>query len=242
MLVRFRRDDLSACEPVVESDPTILIGVHPCDVHGIDILDEVFADSPYDANYLARRAATWILALECQSPCSPHNLCVDKATNRVEWGYDVLMVDLGDRYFIFARTAAGESMVHEQACLRPATPADREALGRAREMQNASFRPRLSGSVKRLPGSLKDAYGSILWDAAGRRCLSCETCTMVCPTSSCFDVVDEVAFDLKAGHRCRVWDRFQSRIFAQVASGENFRGNAWQRQRHRVFKKEVYQY
>jgi ferredoxin len=241
-LLQFRRDDVGATKEIVESEPLVLIGVHPCDVQGINVLDEVFSDSPYDANYLARRAHTRIIALECQSPCSPYNLCLDKGTNRVEWGYDVLLIDLGDRYFIFTRTAAGESMLADLDCLRAATPADREALGKAREMQNGSFKPRLAAPVNRLPSALKEAYDDLLWEAVGRRCLSCESCTMVCPTCYCFDVTDKVEFDLVNGHRCRLWDSCQSKSFAEVAGGENFRGKASARQRHRLFKKEVYQF
>ena len=241
-LVRFRLDDAGASEEVVEAEPAILFGVHPCDVQGINILDEVFSDSPPDANYLARRSQTMIVALECLAPCSPHNLCFDKGTYRVEWGYDLLMIDLGDRYFIFTRTAAGEGLIADLPILRAATPADREALGRARETQAGSFKTRLSGPVSRLPNALKEAYDDLLWEAVGRRCLSCETCTNVCPTCYCFDVADEVDLDLVGCTRCRRWDSCQSREFAAVAGGENFRPRASERQRHRLFKKEVYQY
>lgn len=241
-LLEFRRDDVTASKEIVESEPLVLFGVHPCDVQGINVLDEVFSDSPYDANYLARRAQTKIIALECQRPCSAYNLCLDKGTNRVEWGYDLLLIDLGDRYFIFTRTAAGEGMLADLDCLRPATPADREALGKAREVQNGSFKPRLAAPVNRLPSGLKEAYDDLLWEAVGRRCLSCESCTMVCPTCYCFDVADTVEFDLNNGHRCRLWDSCQSKSFAEVAGGENFRGKASARQRHRIFKKEVYQF
>lgn len=241
-LVRFRRSDVTATSEVVEAEQTILFGVHPCDVHGINILDEVLSDSPPDANYLARRSKTRIVALECQAPCSPYNLCYDKGTNRVGWGYDLLMVDLGDRYFVFTRTAAGEELIKDVDCLKVATPADREALGRAREIQAGSFKPRLAGPATRLPGSLREAYDDLLWEAVGRRCLSCESCTIVCPTCYCYDVRDEVDFDLECGVRCREWDSCQSRQFAEVAGGENFRPRAAERQRHRLFKKEVYQF
>ncbi|MDM7916058.1 MAG: 4Fe-4S dicluster domain-containing protein [Candidatus Eisenbacteria bacterium] len=241
-LVRFKRSSVASTQESVQTEPIVLLGVHPCDVQGINVLDEVFSDSPYDANYLARRSQAKIIALECQGPCSAYNLCFDKGTYRVEWGYDLLLVDLGDRYFIFTRTPAGEGMIKDLACLRPATPADREALGKAREKQTASFKPRLNGPVHRLPSALKDAYDSLLWEAVGRRCLSCESCTSVCPTCNCYDVEDEVCFDLENGRRCRIWDSCQSPTFAMVAGGENFRGKSSSRNRHRLFKKEVFQF
>ncbi len=42
------------------------------------------------------------------------------------------------------------------------------------------------------------------------------------------------------GRRCRHWDSCQRADFALVASGESFRPKASERQRHRVFRKEVY--
>jgi ferredoxin len=170
------------------------------------------------------------------------SLCLDKGTARVEWGHGVLLVDLGDRYFVFTRTKAGEDMLSPITCLRPSTPVDREALDRAREAQAGSFKQRLNGRVSRLPSALREAYEDLLWEAIGKRCLSCETCTMVCPTCFCFDTRDEISFDLDNGHRCRLWDSCQNPAFAVVAGGENFRPKASQRQRHRIFKKEVYQH
>ena len=87
--VRFRRDDVKATQEIMDAQPLVLLGVHPCDVQGINILDEIFSDSPQDANYLARRANTRIIALECVAPCGAYNLCFDKGTYRVEWGYDL---------------------------------------------------------------------------------------------------------------------------------------------------------
>jgi formate hydrogenlyase subunit 6/NADH:ubiquinone oxidoreductase subunit I len=242
VLLRYKRGEIEATRGVVESEPLILLGVHPCDVHGINVLDEVFSDAPEDANYLARRAQTRIIAVECQTPCGPYSICYDKGTSRVEWGHDVLLVDIGDRYFVFTRTRAGEAMLKTVSCLDLSTPADREALDRAREVQASTFKNRLTARVNRLPSALREAYDDLLWEAIGRRCLSCETCTMVCPTCFCFDVQDEVSLDLTNGHRCRLWDSCQNRSFAVVAGGENFRGKAAARQRHRVFKKEVYQH
>jgi ferredoxin len=132
--------------------------------------------------------------------------------------------------------------VKDLDCLRSATPADREALGRAREIQSGSFKSRLAGPAARLTSALRDAYDDPLWEAVGRRCLSCESCTVVCPTCYCFDLCDSVTFDLNTGVRRRVWDSCQSSHFAEVAGGENFRPRAADRQRHRLFKKEVYQF
>jgi sulfhydrogenase subunit beta (sulfur reductase) len=115
-------------------------------------------------------------------------------------------------------------------------------LEKAREAQMARLESRLPLPVGRLPGIVKESYEGLLWEAIGRKCLSCGSCTNVCPTCYCYDVVDEMELDLCTGHRCRTWDGCQSVRFAAVASGENFREKTSSRQRHRIFKKEVYQF
>jgi len=218
--------------------------VHPCDVHGINILDEVMTDDPVDANYASRRSGCRIVALECTRTCSEFNLCTDKGTNRVEWGFDLLMVDLGDRYFVYVHSAPGEDLVRGKDYFRSADADDRVALEKAREAQGkAMAAPRLSANTaSRLHAAVKDSYDGLIWEAIGRRCLSCGTCTNVCPTCNCYDVEDRVQLDLCGGFRCRTWDSCQSTRFAEVAGGENFREKAVARQRHRIFKKEVFQF
>jgi sulfhydrogenase subunit beta (sulfur reductase) len=241
-LLQFTVDDVGATRQIVESEATILFGVHPCDVHGINLMDEVMTDSPVDVNYATRRSACRIIALECPGPCSPYNLCADKGTHRVEWGFDLLMCDLGDRYFVYVHSAPGEQIVAGKAYFERAGSTDRMALEKARELQNRQFGTRLTQPVNRLPNIVRESYDDFIWEALGKRCLSCGSCTMVCPTCNCYDQQDEMELDLCHGTRCRVWDSCQSPAFASVGSGENFREKSAHRQRHRIFKKEVFQY
>jgi sulfhydrogenase subunit beta (sulfur reductase) len=241
-LLDFRRDDLAATRQILEGGPTILFGVHPCDVHGINILDEVMTDGPVDSNYAMRRSQCRIIALECLGPCTEQSLCFDKGTHRIEWGFDLLLCDLGDRYFVYVPGAPGEELVAGKDYFTRAASSDRLGLEKAREAQAGKMATRLPQPVHRLPGLIKDSYEDFLWEAIGRKCLSCGTCTNVCPTCNCYDQADEMALDLCGGTRCRVWDSCQSPAFAAVGSGENFRERASARQRHRIFKKEVFQF
>jgi sulfhydrogenase subunit beta (sulfur reductase) len=241
-LLDFRRDDVGAVRQRLNAEATVLFGVHPCDVHAINILDEVMTDGPVDANYAMRRSQCRIVALECQTPCGELSLCRDKGTHRVEWGFDLLFVDLGDRYFVYVPAAPGEELIADKDYFERVGSGDRVALEKAREVQLEQLPARLPQPVHRLPALVKEAYDDFLWEAIGRKCLSCGTCTNVCPTCNCYDQMDEMALDLCSGTRCRTWDSCQSPVFAAIGSGENFREAASRRQRHRVFKKEVYQF
>jgi sulfhydrogenase subunit beta (sulfur reductase) len=63
---------------------------------------------------------------------------------------------------------------------------------------------------------------------------------MVCPTCFCFDVQDQVNWDLCSGTRCRQWDGCLLSEFAMVAGGHNFRRQREQRYRHRFYRKGKY--
>jgi formate hydrogenlyase subunit 6/NADH:ubiquinone oxidoreductase subunit I len=85
------------------------------------------------------------------------------------------------------------------------------------------------------------SYRSPLWEDLGEQCLGCGACTAVCPTCYCFDVYDEVNFDLQSGERFRVWDSCQFSQFATVAGGHDFRNGRSARLRHRFYHKFKYQ-
>jgi len=105
----------------------------------------------------------------------------------------------------------------------------------------ARFPYRLDFDVSELPSLLASSYRSDLWEKLGERCLGCSSCTMVCPTCTCFDVRDDVDFSLTSGQRCRVWDSCQLTMFATVAGGHNFRSQRAARVRHRFLRKGKYQ-
>ena len=46
---------------------------------------------------------------------------------------------------------------------------------------------------------MRTSYNSPLWKELGERCLACGSCTIVCPTCYCFNVVDEVDLALIDG-------------------------------------------
>jgi hypothetical protein len=79
-----------------------------------------------------------------------------------------------------------------------------------------------------------------LWEATARRCYSCASCNLSCPTCYCFDVEDELDMTLAAGARRRTWDGCQLKNFAVVAGNHNFRAKAASRLRHRIYRKALW--
>ena len=239
-LVRY---DLDPADPkpaaVIEHEPLVLFGVHPCDVTAIGTLDAAFGRDVADPHYLARRADAAIVALDCEQPCHESSFCLDMGSLYPAKGYDLMLTDLGECYYVEVSTELGEALA-EVARLHPASPEDLKAHQAAAERKRADFHYKLPVEVKYLPEVLDASYDSLVWEAIARRCFSCGSCNTVCPTCYCFDVVDEIAADLSGGARVRRYDSCQLDPFAEVAGGESFREERWSRLRHRMFRKGKY--
>lgn len=78
----------------IDDKPMALIGVHPCDIHAMRLLDEVFTRDHRDEHYLTRRRNTFIVGIDCPVPCSPKAYCRDMHTDSADQGFDVMLYPL----------------------------------------------------------------------------------------------------------------------------------------------------
>jgi len=226
-------------EPISEATPQVLFGVHPYDIQAIELLDEVFLTKHSDPNYISRRQSTVIVGVDCLRP-SPHAFAPSMGTDRADTGFDLLLTDLGDRFMVRVGSQRGADLLAEHT--EASAPSDKEIATQKALLDAArdQYEVTLNVARERLPKLLEDRYHDEYWEERSATCLSCGSCIMVCPTCFCFDVVDEVALDLKTGERIRRWDGCMLTDFAVVAGGENFRHDKASRFRHRIFRKGKY--
>jgi len=240
-LLEFAGPTPDGVRAVVAASATVLLGVHPYDLHGIATLDAAMSQPPADANYRARRSATRLIGLNVSGYANDNQFMADMGTlEPPAGGCDLFLTDLGDRYFVEVSTPVGVTMVKAVGVLHPAGPQDHKAKQEFDARKAANFPKRLPYQTRYLPELLDASYDSLLWDAVSRRCFSCGTCTNVCPTCYCFDVQDKLNLDACSGQRRRQWDSCQLRTFAEVAGGENFREHRSSRLRHRLLRKGKY--
>jgi sulfhydrogenase subunit beta (sulfur reductase) len=233
-----------AGDPIVESEveavPTILFGVHTCDLHAIPMLDRAFSADYPDAHYLERRKKTLIVSLECLTPCDEHSFCKDMGTMAAEDGYDLHLTDIGSAYTVDIGTEAGAALLEKYEGARRAADGDTRLLEEALSAKWPRFRNRLTFDSTELPALLAAGYNHSIWKQLGDRCLACGSCTNVCSTCYCFNVTDSIELSGTAAVRTRNWDSCQLEEFALVAGGENFREARGARQRHRMLRKGKY--
>jgi formate hydrogenlyase subunit 6/NADH:ubiquinone oxidoreductase subunit I len=226
--------------PAFDMQWRVLLGVHTCDLHAINLLGAAFGKGNADAHYLKRRATTLIVSLECLQPCDEHSFCKSMDTLSASRGFDLHMIDLGDAYAVEVGSRAGDALLTNHAHTRDMTRDEMRLLNRALTAKWEHFPRKLNIEARELPALMALSYHSPLWDELGKKCLSCAACNLVCPTCYCFDVRENIALNGKTGERVRVWDSCQLPQFAAVATGENFRKTSARRLRHRFFRKGKY--
>ncbi|MDD4888910.1 MAG: 4Fe-4S dicluster domain-containing protein, partial [Phycisphaerae bacterium] len=239
-LLKFHRNQPDTGEAAPDGQPIAILGMHPCDITSTWLLDKVFDTKNKDPYYQSRRERALIVGMDCGCPCDEHQFCLDMGSLYPKKGYDLFCQDLGDRFYVTVGTPAGQAVIDSTRLFTAATPADLLAHEEFEAAKTERFTRKLPFSADRIPELLGESYDSLIWDAVARRCFSCGSCNLVCPTCYCFNVSDELAMNLQDGERRRRWDGCQLRDFAEVAGGENFRPQTSQRLRHRVFRKGKY--
>ena len=224
---------------VLDTEPFVLIGVHPYDMVAINQMDIVFSNDNYDVHYMTRRNNATIVACDVQT--ASENVfagCVGTAV--VKDGFDVLLTKVGDSYLAEAATDKGEALL---AGAGAADAAKGDLAGRDKVWEENTKnlqKHKLKCSTSDIPRLLDAGLEHPVWKENAELCFSCGTCTNVCPTCYCFDVQDDVTWDMQGGKRARTWDSCQLTSFATVAGGHDFRPEKSDRYRHRYYRKGKY--
>ncbi len=221
--------------PELTPQPFVLFGCRLCDAAALQSTDDLFSDGDGDPYYQARREAGLVVAVTCQEP-GPECFC--EATGRVlsePRGADLVVTACRDSYVVQACTEKGEAAIGDAGDMfRQATAeeleAQREVVARAGEQQRR--KPPIADIAERVAHAFEDRS---FWQQAARACISCGICTYLCPSCSCFDVMDDAVGD--EGRRFRCWDSCQFEAFCLEASGHNPRPESWQRLRQRIAHK-----
>ena len=235
--------DLASYEAqaVFEDPKQILFGVHPYDVRAVNQLDQLMEEGAPDRNYMARREATVVMAMEPQRVADTAFWSTIGA-DVVSHGYDLHFTRISPANFLVeVGSVKGEELLLARGPLPAATAGDREAVRKAHQkVMDLARSNRLNFDWRHTPKLLEKGWNSGVWREKAELCLACGSCNVVCPTCYCFNVSEEADESLKKGRRFREWDGCMLVNFATVAGGHNFRTKALQRYRHRYMRKGKY--
>jgi len=199
-------------EDELSSKKRVFFGIRPCDVNALLILDSVAREGFEDPYYLGRRDNTLLISLECVEPGDDCFCSVFNTGPSLDEGADLVFTDIGDFYLVKSLTDEGERLVSGSEFFRKATGGDEETAGKKRKecvkgMESLDLR---NFSVDE----------EVVKEKA-KRCLYCYSCTFICPTCYCFDVVDRMDLYSRNGERMRFWDSCMNPSFTEMAGNFN---------------------
>lgn len=229
--IRITEKDVSGLKP------RILFGVRPCDSYGIAYLDRFFGEEYRDCNYVKRREKTYIVVVNCTEP-GRNCHCSSTGTGPfAKAGYDLLLTPVGEDYLVEAGTDKGMELINLGAGLLEDMAEEAGAL-KARLESDVLQRFVSRINLDNIAQILEDTFDNEIWKDISKQCIGCTGCTNVCPTCTCFNVVEEESC---YGEKCRVrcWDSCQSDSFTRNAGGHNPRDEV-SRVRYRIYDKMKY--
>jgi ferredoxin len=239
-IATFNRED-AKYESEINNETFVVLGVHPYDMVAINQMDTIFSKPNWDEHYMTRRNNAIIVVADVQNP-SKDVFAGYMGTAVVEDGFDVLITKIGnDAYLIDAHTEKGKQLIASLSEANDASDADIQARAGIWEENKKNLRKHeLKVKPSQWPELLRKSVHHPVWEEKAKSCFSCGSCNLVCPTCYCFDIREDVKWDMKQGERIRTWDGCMLTDFATVAGPHNFRANRAERYRHRYYRKGSY--
>jgi sulfhydrogenase subunit beta (sulfur reductase) len=216
----------------------IILGVPSCDIAGLRLLDEIYLDKDFpDHFYRERRNNTIIISADCfdiQENCH----CSSYGINPYSETTSDLAVILQDDIIIFrVVTDRGKEFLNQLSNIKEL---EDDSVTSAIERKHENTLSMLGDLNKDLPdysrtGSLVQNAAPEIWKKYSSRCVSCGACAAICPTCSCFLLIDKPGFE-----KVKQLDTCQYPGFERVAGGEDALYRIDERFRNRYMCKFVW--
>lgn len=223
---------------ILDGKPRIILGIPNCDIEGLCILDEIYLDKEFnDIFYRKRREDTLLISSDCfgiqeHCHCLSYNIKPFSANNA-----DLAVINIDGTIILRIITRKGEDFAKKIMTLR--TLEDKSILS-AVEKEHLATETLLTASNKGLPGynktgKLVNEAKEDIWEKYSARCVSCGACTTICPTCSCFLLIDKPGFE-----KVKQMDACQYPGFERVAGGEDALFELHKRFRNRYMCKYIW--
>lgn len=195
----------------------VFYGVRPCDIKAIGLMKEFFLDETADVFYKKKIENSIFISLACGKRCLSKSFCHIMGTGPIaEDNFDLQLIPIARGYLVEAGSKKGDSVVKKNKKLfSKALPEDEKEIKDklkhfAERHEKIDFR-RLAKIMQ------EDKVKQEIWDDIGLRCVVCSGCITLCPTCSCFSIVDRLSGD--KGVRLRYCDGCPYAGFTKMAGG-----------------------
>jgi len=151
---------------------------------------------------------------------------------------DLFLVDLGEKYLVEAISEKGKIITDKLSWLSDAKKDDIQKAEELSKEAEESITTKFDFDI--VTKILGENFEHPIWQEIAESCIGCSSCTFLCPTCTCFDVIEENDHYNNKGKRIRIWDTCQSCLYTLETSGHNPRPAKIQRCRNRIMHKFSY--
>ncbi len=232
------KEGVNIAETQTEFPETIIFGCRPCEASSLPIMDKVFTWDYEDELYLKRREMTTIISIGCEHP---DEICfctsIGGDPNNPD-GSDIIFTKIHNKaeYYVRIITSKGEKFIEEyKNFFEVISDKDKEDANKTMEIANKEITNKIN--IEPIKNWLDNNFEHNLWQKISERCISCGTCTYLCPTCHCFDIME----NSKPGRgiRSRNWDSCAFGNFTKMPVHQP-RDEIYRRYRQRVMHKFKY--
>ncbi|MFA4842857.1 MAG: 4Fe-4S dicluster domain-containing protein [Candidatus Omnitrophota bacterium] len=201
--------------PVEDKKSRIFYGVRPCDIKALILMQKFFTDDFIDLPYQQKLERSTFIALACGKRCLAKSFCHLMAAGPVaKEGFDLQIIPVSRGFLVESGSKKGKQIVKRNKTL----------FSLARPQDEKEVRDRLCSFAEKsekldfiaLSRTMaQDKVKEEIWDDIGQRCVVCSGCITLCPTCSCFSIVDRLSND--KGLRFRYCDGCPYAGFTRMA-------------------------
>jgi len=213
----------------------VIFGSRSCDSRASALLDKFFSKDNKDPLYFARRDNTLIISLMCDK-LGRECFCTSTHSGPyLDDGFDIQLIPLGKGYILEASSGKGKDLLRRFSHLTK-TLGSKERARREEIIKKAADSKPVEFDLKKVYHNLRalNKYAPLncegrsaeatprdaLWRDLAQRCQSCGGCLLICPTCSCFYLLDQ-KIDQKKGVKLRRLDACFYRGFTRLSGGYN---------------------
>ncbi len=197
----------------------IIIGAPNCDIEALKLLDEIYLDEAFtDPFYRNRRKSTLLVSSDCFS-VNDHCHCTSYGVKPYTTeGADIALLSEGDYLFLRIISDKGEELVRQLSSAAGVNDPERLRFADQRHSETEALLAELNRGLPdyRATGEIVRRAGDNVWVKYASKCVSCGACTTICPTCSCFLLIDKPGFE-----KVKQMDACQYPGFERVAGGED---------------------
>lgn len=212
---------LNVTVPVNHLKKTIIIGAPACDIAGLKLLDKIYLDEKFfDGIYLERRNNTLIISSDCYT-IQDHCHCTTYGINPYSAdGCDINLSSDKEYIYLMPYTEKGDLFIKEHIPANLIFNAGENKIDTISGLRSQAVNS-LNDRNKNLPGteetgeSMKHSSKET-WKKYASKCVSCGACSAICPTCTCFLLIDKPDFE-----KVKQLDTCQYPAFERVAGGED---------------------